>query len=204
MSTTALLLIGVVALAAIAGGAVVMMKKRSGPTPVCKSCGAPVADHGALCATCRHQAAESLRQQAAAARAAEEAETENRRRAADEAAQKDAQRAEAAARAAAAEREAQQREQDTAAQREREAQAARDRASAAASHAGPGDDVALDPYAVLGVPADATADAIRAAYEAAKAKYDPENVAHLSPEVQQHYRDKGDAVEQAFRMLTGV
>ena len=199
VSTTTLLALGTVAVVAIAAAIVVVTKKRAGPKPVCKSCGAPVADHGALCAVCRHQAAESLRQQAAAARATEETEAENRRRAAEEAAQREAQRAEAAAHAAAAALDLQMREQAEAVRRERSTREAADRAPVPSN-----DDEAFNPYGVLGVAEGATPDAIRAAYEAAKAKYDPDNVSHLSPEVQQHYREKADLVEQAFRALMGV
>lgn len=201
VSTTMVATVAGVAVVAIASGLVLAMKKRTGPQPVCKSCGAPVADHGLLCAACRHQAAESLRHQAAAARAAEEVEAENRRRVAEDSAHKEAQRIEAEARAAAAAHEAALREQAEADRRAREAQDARDKASAAESSS---DESSLNPYAVLGVTENATPDAIRAAYAAAKAKYDPDNVSHLSPEVQQHYRDKSDQVEQAFRELMGV
>jgi preprotein translocase subunit Sec63 len=61
---------------------------------------------------------------------------------------------------------------------------------------------ASDPHSILGVPRDASADAIRAAYEEAKLKYDPSQVDGLSAEVQEHYRTKREAVELAYQNLT--
>src|SRR5262249_54052599 len=57
------------------------------------------------------------------------------------------------------------------------------------------------PHAILGLNADATPDAITAAYEQAKKKYDPDLVAHLSEEVQAHYREKAQSVEKAYQTL---
>ncbi len=189
-----------IAVVAIAGAAAFVMTRRRTPTPTCKSCGAAVTGQGELCAACRRQAADSLRQQAAAARAAEEAEVESRRRhEADEAARRDALRADAEARQAAALREAQERDAAERARRERDGASQREETEAPDAGASP-----FDAYALLGVGADASPDTIRAAYEAAIAKYDPDQVSHLSAEVQQHYRDKRDAVERAFQMLSGV
>jgi preprotein translocase subunit Sec63 len=63
------------------------------------------------------------------------------------------------------------------------------------------DDQAFEPYAVLGLAAGATADEIRAAYEKAKAKYDPVHYEHLGLELQAHFKSKADDVERAFQML---
>jgi curved DNA-binding protein CbpA len=60
----------------------------------------------------------------------------------------------------------------------------------------------FDPYAVLGVPPDASIEDIGVAYQKAKLKYDPDQVEHLSAEVQEHYRAKADAVERARQELT--
>jgi hypothetical protein len=67
--------------------------------------------------------------------------------------------------------------------------------------AAPSGDEAFDPYAVLGVPRDATFEAIRAAHEQARLKYDFEHVADLGFEIQQHYKTKAQAVNRAFQML---
>ncbi|MBZ5610108.1 MAG: J domain-containing protein [Acidobacteriia bacterium] len=45
------------------------------------------------------------------------------------------------------------------------------------------DSVQFDPYAVLGVPADATKEEIHAAHRDGMAKYHPDKVAHLGVEL---------------------
>ena len=61
-----------------------------------------------------------------------------------------------------------------------------------------------DPYAVLGVSLDAGQDAIEAACQAGRLKYAQENVAHLGPELQEHYKRKAEAVERAYQMLSKI
>jgi preprotein translocase subunit Sec63 len=56
---------------------------------------------------------------------------------------------------------------------------------------------------VLEVSRGASQDDIRAAYEGAKAKCDPDLVSHLGYEVREHFEAKLQAVERAFQMLTG-
>jgi preprotein translocase subunit Sec63 len=63
-------------------------------------------------------------------------------------------------------------------------------------------DEQFDPYAILGLPPDASRDSIDSAYEEARTKYDAEQVSHLSAEVQEHYKLKAQAVERAYQMLT--
>ena len=67
-----------------------------------------------------------------------------------------------------------------------------------------GVDTVFDPHAVLGVSPDANRESIVSAYEQAKSKYDAEQVAHLSAEVQEHFRQKAQAVERAYQMLTAA
>ena len=59
----------------------------------------------------------------------------------------------------------------------------------------------FDPYVILGVDSDATADRIQDAYEAAKARYDPREYEHLGIELQDYFRAKAAAVERAYLML---
>jgi len=59
----------------------------------------------------------------------------------------------------------------------------------------------FDPYVILGVPRQISQGEIRAAYEEARLKYDPEGVSHLGDEVQAHYKAKAQAVERAYLML---
>ena len=61
----------------------------------------------------------------------------------------------------------------------------------------------LDPYAILGLPPDASRDDIETAYQNAKVKYDPENAAFLPTELQELFKQKGLAAEQAYKKLTG-
>jgi len=193
---------GSIVVLAAAAGAVVVLRKRKPASHVCRQCGTPVADAGALCANCRHQAAEAARR-AAAERAAEAEAAVRREKEAAEAAAQLEQRQQEAARQAEIEEEARRLASEEAAEAARQRElAARHQHGAVGST--PGAESDIDPYATLGVARDASPDAIRAAYEEAKAKYDLENVSHLSPEVQQHYREKGEAVERAFKMLSGV
>jgi colicin import membrane protein len=162
-----------------------------------------VTDAGGLCAACRHEAAEARRREVTERAAGAKLDAERRQQAAEA----EERRAEEHAKRLALEQEA--REREAVEQRARE-QADREeyeeaerqrRAGIAASALDPAD-AAFDPYQVLGIQPGVDADAIRAAYEAGKAKYDAEQVSHLSPEVQHHYQAKAAAVERAYLMLT--
>ena len=59
----------------------------------------------------------------------------------------------------------------------------------------------FDPYAALGLPPGAGEEDVRAAYEEAKVKYDPELVADLGYDAKEHFKKKFRAVERAYRML---
>ena len=61
---------------------------------------------------------------------------------------------------------------------------------------------AFDPHAILNVPRDAGKEAIDAAYQEGQRRYAPEHVAHLGPELQEHFKRKAEAVERAYRILT--
>jgi hypothetical protein len=182
--------------------------RRGGPrvearpaTRTCRVCGGDVPQAGDLCPTCRRAAADALRQAASsrlhqgralsgdpsaatagdASRAAEE-----RRRQAREDERVRLQREEAA------------REQEREAQRDRDVEESRQRSRAAVES-----DEVVSPFAILGVPPGADRAAIDAAYEAARLKYSSDQVAHLSPEIQEHYRQKAEAVERAYLELSG-
>jgi hypothetical protein len=188
------------ATAILAGGALLVRRNRK-PARVCRTCGKMFSETGDLCPTCRHEAAEALRH-AAAERANQERAQEDaaRRQREQEEAQRQllAQQAEEA-RQLEAEHARQQEESRREEERQREEQARQWRQASAA-----GDDAAgtFDPYAILGVPRDASADAIRTAYQDARKKYDPANVEFLGSELQDLYKTKGEAVERAFKMLT--
>jgi hypothetical protein len=181
-----------VAAAAAAGavGFVYMRGKR--PAPGCRGCGAAIATAGDLCANCRHDAAEARRR--AVADRAEEA------RLADERAKRERERIEEEQRSAAARQEEELRRRAEREQRQREDRERRLARAIGEDPAAHREDV-FNPYTILGVSPDATADAIRAAYEAAKAKYDPREYEHLGHELQEHFRTKAAAVERAYQML---
>ena len=65
-------------------------------------------------------------------------------------------------------------------------------------------DSEFDPYLGLGLPPDATADQVRAAYEEARQKYDPDLVEHLGFDVKEHFAERFKTVERAYRMITGA
>jgi hypothetical protein len=188
------LLIGgpVVALGAAAG--FVVVRKRRRPVHLCTVCGGPVTDAGALCAACRHAAAEERRR----ATAEEKREAEELRQRALDA--EEAARAQQRAAQLAIEEEARQRATEE--QRRREEEASRRRAAVEASpRAG---EEAFDPFTILGIAEGAGPEAIRAAYEEARKKYDADLVSHLGADVQRHYAEKAAAVERAYQMLTST
>lgn len=179
-----------------------MARRRPKPAlAVCRVCG-ELAQSGDLCATCRHEAAETQRRAAAeragAAIAAPAVDTTSA------AATHTAQLTQAQA------LESRRREEEQTVQarieREREdarAQEAERRRWQAAAAAALAEDSPIDPRSVLGVSADATREQIHAAYEQARQKYSPELVSHLGSELQELYRTKAQAVERARELLLG-
>jgi hypothetical protein len=190
-SGTLWLILAIGGVASAGGTAFVMMRGKRTAQTACRGCGAPVEGGGDMCANCRHEAAESHRR-AIAERAEEErlqAETARREaeRRDEEARREQARRDETLRLAAQAE---QQRRED----KDRRLQQAQ--AQHAAEEA-----AVFDPYAVLGLTPDATADQVRAAYEQAKGKYDASQYEHFGGELQAHFKAKAEAVERAFQML---
>src|SRR5262249_33997264 len=57
------------------------------------------------------------------------------------------------------------------------------------------------PWAVLGVSKGAGPDEIYAAYQQAKAKYDPDFVSHLGSDAQEHFKNKALAIDAAYQQL---
>lgn len=187
------------ALAAVIVGALAFRtltkRRHAAQKRICRSCGADMPDSGALCPSCRHEAAEAMRR-AAAQRATEPVEHDRRQHEQEQ-------------RRLLAQEEEQERQheeqrllelREAARQREEEAQRARaleeDRRSDETATAKP-----FDPYSLLGVEPDADPDEIQRAYQEAKRKYCPDWVTHLSDEVQQHFKAKAEDVERAYRLL---
>ena len=179
------------------GGAYLAVKNRRAMRK-CRVCGSDVPQGGDLCPTCRHEAAEALRQAAAERLGQARALAEEQ---AQQSAREEEQRRQRALEEEAArlrqEEEARQREED-ARRKEQEEEESRQRSRAA----GVDSEDVFDPYAILGVAQDASKEAIETACQQARLKYAPEQVAHLGSELQEHYRLKAEAVERAYKILT--
>jgi DnaJ-domain-containing protein 1 len=187
----------------VAAGVFVVMPRIKAGRHRCRTCGSKAPPTGDLCADCRKHAAEALRQAAAERAERERAEQEEKVRIEQEA--RRLEQAELDARARHEEQERRYAIEREARQREEEMQRAATAAQVSFTPA-PVDDNhdAFDPHAVLGVAPGADADAVHAAYQAARTKYDPEVVAHLGDEVQAHFRVKAEAVERAYELLSAA
>jgi DnaJ-domain-containing protein 1 len=198
-SSSTLLWIGVtfVTTAVAAGGAYAALRLRrpAPPARTCHVCGAELPGSGDLCADCRHAAAETRRSERAAH---EQAVRDAQQARADEEERQRLQqlRHEEDARARAQE-EAQEREER---QRQIQSEAEIGPPSGNGAGAAPVEEV-FNPHAILEVAEDAGPDAIHAAYEQARSKYDPALFSHLGVELQEHFKAKAQAVEKAYQML---
>jgi DnaJ-domain-containing protein 1 len=198
-------------IAAIAAGSFVVLR-RGVSRRHCHQCGIEIVDSGDLCAPCRHAAADAVRRAASgridplrtddAERRNSSMEAEERRQQLlrDEARQRDEEERVREQHEAQRHAENARRLQEQEARRQIAVAAAN--ASSAQRSAGRCDGE-FDPYAVLGVPRDTPPDQIRAAYEKARTKYDQSAVAHLGVDVQEHFRQKAQAVDRAYQMLAG-
>ena len=209
----AVVLITLLSLAVVAGaGAVVAIRLKKKRTPktqkVCQKCSQPLAAGGDLCASCRHEAGIAAKQAIAERAAEERAELERKR---VEREQADERRRQLDQQVVDAEKLEEARRQDEV---RRQAEAQRRQPDvvhvpvpvvaaigAEIDDQAPAED---DPYAILGVSREASRQDIDRAYSLAASKYDETQVAHLGDAVQQHYRAKAEAVEQAYRQLAGT
>ena len=181
------------------------MKARPRAPHVCRVCGTGMEGAGDLCASCRREAAEAIRR-AAAERAERqrahddqerhqrEQEEEERRRLAQEAEEAQQQQQELARQSDEAVLQAEEDARRRDAERSEQAEAPRHPVS-------DDEDAVFDPYRVLAVPHDASADVIRAAYKQAKSKYDLGEVEGLGDEIKQHYSLKAQEIDRALQML---
>jgi hypothetical protein len=184
--------------AVVVGGALVFFGlKARRSRHVCPTCGTGVPAAAELCPACRRHAADAKRR-AASGRAEHQrtAEAEARR-----------QREEAEARRLEEQRrqeEERRRRAEEAARREEEArQLAEARERAAAAVSSDADESVFDPYVALGLSPGASDDEVRAAFEEARLKYDPEAVDHLGYDAQQHFARKWNAARRAYELLAG-
>ena len=179
-----------------AAGAFVVMKSRRAVPRKCQVCGKDVPESGGLCPECRHEAAETLRRAAADRVDQQRAQEQEQRRQVDHEEDQRRQRARQEEDARLRQQDDERRREEDTRQREEEEARQRNHVAEVAAHE------VSDPHSILGVKRDASPEAIRAAYEEAKVKYDPSQVEGLSIEVQEHYRTKREAVELAYQNLT--
>lgn len=196
-----------------AAGVAAWWKSRQRPAiALCRVCG-QLAQSGDLCAACRHEAAETQRR-AVAERGAVQVTGHHAAIAHSDAHdsisperdghQREVEQVDLDERRLALERADAlrvQQEQEREAVRRRQAEHREWQAAAASVIA---DEEAFDAHAVLRIAADATPEQIRAAYDEARQKYAPEQVAHLGIELQNHYRKRAEAVERAFELLNST
>jgi hypothetical protein len=202
-SSSSMLVIGGVALfGLIAGGGTFLFLKTRRVSHKCRVCGDQVESSGDLCQKCRHEAAEAVRRAVAERAEQQRVQAEEAQRHKEQAEREEEERL----RKAKEDEETRlrrQREREQEAERKRAAEEKRlreeeERERRLATAVAGGE---IDPYELLEVRRGASQDEIRAAYEVAREKSDPSQVAHLSDEVQEHFRMKSKAVERAFQML---
>jgi hypothetical protein len=202
-SRTWVVVLTLATLSAAALGLFFAMKARPRTPSVCRVCGTGVEGAGDLCASCRREAAETVRRAAAdradrqrahddQQRHQQEQEEEEQRRLAEEAEEAQQRQREMARQSAEAVLKAEEEARLRDAERSEEAE----------RHPVPDDENAVfDPYRVLAVSQDANADVIRAAYDHARSKYDLGHVEGLGDEIKQHYSLKAQEVDRAIQML---
>lgn len=182
----------------MAGGAGLFLMRRR-PSTKCKTCGAVVPEGGDLCQACRHAAADALRHAALERAEQERAEQEQIKQ---QHAREEAWQLEQVRQAEVAQRQQIERAQrEEQARREEEQRRSDEELRARSEYAV---ETAFDPHAVLGLAPDASRESIDSAYTQARKKYDADQVAHLSAEVQEHFKLKAEAVERAYQMLTAA
>jgi hypothetical protein len=197
---------GALVTALVVSGVAFLAAKSRRPRRVCRVCGTSVPHSASLCQTCRHVAAEALRRAAAERATGPAPDEEQRQKQAHEEQQRQLEaredereqlRKQEEARLLALEEAARRRKEET---RRLQAEEEDGRRSQVNVASGLGKE-AFDPFTVLGVSRDTSPQAIRSAYQEAKLKYDMDQVAHLSNEVQQLFKAKIQAVERAYQML---
>jgi hypothetical protein len=200
--TSAIVIGGTLGTVLVAAGFVFLTRRPRRALHRCRTCGVDVPDSD-LCPICRHEAAEALRGANAERAQQQRAQEEEERRQHEQELEQREQKARD-------EQEARLREQEMARQlaADEELQRLTDGAavSAPVETLAPAVDESevFDPYVVLGVRHDAGLEDIRAAYEQARTKYDPDLVSHLGDEARAHFQAKAESVERAYQILSDV
>jgi hypothetical protein len=158
---------------------------------------------GDLCASCRREAAETVRRAAADRADRQRAHDDQQRHQREQEEEEQWRLAEEAEEAQQQQREIARQSAEAVLKAEEEARLRdAERSEEAERHPVPDDENAVfDPYRVLAVSQDANADVIRAAYDHARSKYDLGHVEGLGDEIKQHYSLKAQEVDRAFQML---
>src|SRR5262245_10727366 len=185
---------------AAAGVALYFLRSKRPQAPTaCGRCGAEMPESGSLCGACRREAAEEVRRASA--------ERANQERAQDDFARRERDELELREQQARLEEAERLRQQELARQREAEEERLRQeqeeeaRRRAAEAPAAVISEELTGPWALLGIAKGAGRDEIYAAYQQAKAKYDPDFVSHLGFDAQEHFRDKAQAIDDAYQQL---
>jgi hypothetical protein len=191
---------------AVVAGGVLLALKAGRPPRTCRVCGADLSEPGDLCQTCRHEAAEAVRSAAAQRdhqQRAQQAEAEEQRRQSEHMEDMRLQIAlQEEADARLRQQEGVRQQEEDAREREADAQQRQEEEVLQRSQHDVVSQDEFDPYTVLGVPRGASTEDIGVAYQAAKLKYDPDQVTHLSVDVQEHFKAKAQAVERAYQNLS--
>ena len=181
------------------------VKARPRAPRVCRVCGTGVEGAGDLCASCRREAAETVRRATAERAERQRAHDDQERHQRDQEEEERRRLAQEAEDAQQQQRELAGRSDETVLKAEEEAPRPDaepyEEAEAQGHPVSYDEDAVFDPYRVLAVPRDANAEVIRAAYDQARSKYDLGQVEGLGDEIKQHYVLKAQEVDRAFEML---
>lgn len=186
----------------VAAGAVVLASKARRAQRTCRVCGRNVPESGDLCQECRHEAADAARSAAAERAEQRRAQEEETRRHGEHEAEQRRQKGRQEEEARLRQQEEARRRQEETQQREVDARQRQEEEARQRSQFDVASEETFDPFAVLGLPQDASAENIRTAYQAAKLKYDVDLVTNLSTEVQEHFKAKAEAIDRAYQKLT--
>jgi hypothetical protein len=191
---------GLVAVMVVAAGGVFVVRNPRRRYGACRTCGVKLMERVDLCQPCRHDAADTLRR--ATAERADQArveEDEQRRQGARAAEQQLALEEEARRQQREEGQKEQAREEEERARRQRDDEARQPRQIDVGATLDE-----FDPYAVLGLPQDASGADVQAAYKTVRSKFDLDLVADMGVELQEHMKRKAEAVERAYETLMAL
>ena len=187
----------------VAGVALAVVRSRR-PQRTCPLCAADVPHSGGLCPACQ-QAAEALRRAAAERAQQQKAQEEDARQQREQQAElREQQAREQEAARRRQQEEARQLEEAARRREEDERRRSEDERRRLPEEVLATEDGTFDPYAILGVARETSPEAVHAAYQQAKSKYDLDLVEHMGDEVREHFRVKAQAIDAAYQMITAT